>query len=231
MSYDKCKYIAMKPKTNQIFLTVASNNVKPLYYTRFEYAAKRKISLDDKLMFLMVSMLDGNIQISQYNKSTIPFEYALIEIGNYRKNDINEYGNKFDARRKLYRKELSQYVDVENWKEIYDFEKNNKELIDEIEIGIYKKLYQKEFEIFKKSINEHIEGRYYIQDDLGKAIEFVNKTEYGFRYREYWKPNDRCFMDYKSAVIKCNTMGKDYKPCKYEEPIREKEEEQNEEEF
>ena len=67
MSYSKCKTISIKPKTNQIFLTVASNNVRPLYYERCEYASKQKCSLDDKLMYLMISMLDGNIQISQYN--------------------------------------------------------------------------------------------------------------------------------------------------------------------
>lgn len=228
MSYYKCKNITLKANTNQIFLTVATNNVRPLYYTKTEYAPKQNCSLDDKLMLLMISMLDGNIQISQYNKNTIPFEYALIEIKNYHiKNRIRE--DKYDTRCELYRKELSKYVNVDKWKEFYDFEKNNKNLVNKIELKVDNEVYQKEFEIFKKSINENIEGKYYIQDDLGNVIEFVKKTRYGFRYIEHSEPNEKCFMNYKSAIIKCDVMGKGYKTCKYEENIRENEKEEYEE--
>ena len=65
MSYEKCKTISLKPKTNQIFVTIASNNSRPLYYERCEYASKENCSLDDKLRYLMISMLDGNIQIGR----------------------------------------------------------------------------------------------------------------------------------------------------------------------
>ncbi|MFR1646950.1 MAG: hypothetical protein ACLSWT_01165 [Clostridia bacterium] len=155
MSYEKCKTISLKPKTNQIFVTIASNNSRPLYYERCEYASKENCSLDDKLRYLMISMLDGNIQISQLNKNTIPFEYALLKVRNYyRKVDISQYGNKYDERHERYDKELSKYVNIEEWKERYEFEKEHKELVNEIERNINKELYKEEFEIFKNSIKE-----------------------------------------------------------------------------
>lgn len=232
MSYSKCKTISIKPKTNQIFLTVASNNVRPLYYERCEYASKQKCSLDDKLMYLMISMLDGNIQISQYNKTTIPFEYALLKIrNNYRENDISEYGNKYDARHELYNKELAKYVDTENWKETCEFEKNNRELVNEIEREINRKLYQKEFEIFKNSIQEEIKDKYYLQDDFGRIIEFVGETTRGYRYRTYEEPNQECLIDYKLAYIRQDRMGERFKIVKYEETKEKNIELEEEEEY
>lgn len=122
MSYYKCKNISVKSKSNQLFVTVASNNVRPITYYKNEYATNGKYSLKEKLMYLMISMLDGNIQISQLNKNTIPFEYALLKVRNYyRKKDINLYGEKYDLRYELYKKELSKYVDTNDWKKCRKF--------------------------------------------------------------------------------------------------------------
>lgn len=218
MSYEKCKTISLKPKTNQIFVTIASNNVRPIYYSRCEYAAKENCSLDDKLRYLMISMLDGNIQISQLNKNTIPFEYALLKVRNYYRNeDINQYGDKYDERHERYDKELSKYVNIEECKERYEFEKEHKELVNEIERNINKELYKEEFEIFKNSIKEKINGKYYLKDDFGRVIEFVGETTRGYRYRAYEEPNQNCLIDYKLAYIRKKQMGAKYEIAKFEE--------------
>lgn len=218
MSYEKCKTISLKPKTNQIFVTIASNNIRPLYYERCEYASKENCSLDDKLMYLMISMLDGNIQISQLNKNTIPFEYALLKVRNYYRNtDINKYGNKYDERHERYDKELSKYVNIEEWEKRYEFEKEHKDLVNEIQRNINKELYKEEFEIFKNSIKEEIKGKYYLKDDFGRVIEFVGETTRGYRYRAYEEPNQNCLIDYKLAYIRKDQMGDKYEIAKFEE--------------
>jgi len=218
MSYYKCKNISIKPKTNKLFVTVACNNLTPITYERLEYAEKEKYSLDEKLLYLMISMLDGNIQISQINKNTIPFEYALLKVRNYyRETNINDYGNKYDKRYELYDKELSKYVNVENWEEKRKFEKENRELTNDIEKRVRKNLYKQEFEIFKNSINEKINGKYYLRDDFERVIEYVGETRRGYKYRAYERPNKDCLLDYKLAYIIKDKMGKQFEICKYEE--------------
>lgn len=232
MSYYKCKGITLKPKTNQIFTTVACNNVTPIDYSRYEYAEKENCSLDDKLMYLMISMLDGNIQISQINKSTIPFEYALLKLrNNYRENDIKEYGSKYDKRHELYSTELSKYVNIEDWKETNKFEKENKELVNKIQRDINRELYNTEFEIFKNAIEEKVEGKFYLKDDFGRVIEFVSETNRGYRYRAYEEPNNDCLLDYKLAYIRKDRMGSRYEICKYEHILENNFETEDEEEY
>lgn len=231
MSYSKCKTISIKPKTNQIFLTVADNNVRPLDYNRCEYGSKIKGGLDDKLMYLMISMLDGNIQISQFNKSTIPFEYALIKIRKYyRQNNISEYEEKYDKRYELYDKEISKYVDIKNWGKRFKFEKENEELTNDIEKNIYSKLYKEELRIFKSSINEQIDGKYYLKDSFERVIEYVRETNRGYSYRAYEEPNKECLLDYKLAYILKDRMGKDYEITKFEERQENRENFEDEEE-
>lgn len=236
MSYEMCNRIAVKKKTNQIFVNIASNNVVPHYYERCEYAENYNYTLEDKLRFLMVSMLDGNIQITQINKNTVPYEYAMIKVREYhRENNIKNFDDKYEKRYQLFNEEIKKYTNPDNWEEYKEFSKNNKELIDNIEGDVVKRLYENEFEIFKKSINEKIEGKYYITNESGNKIEFCGKTKYGgFKYREYSFLNQDCLLDYKLAYIRKDYMGDKYKIEKLEEHQIEKgiedvEEEQYEE--
>ncbi len=231
MSYSKCKTISIKPKTNQIFLTVAENNVRPLDYNRCEYGSTIKGDLDDKLMYLMISMLDGNIQISQFNKNTIPFEYALLKVRNYyRENNINEYGEKYDKRYELYNQELSKYVNINDWEKRRNFEVENRKLTSDIEKNIYRKLYNKEFELFKNSIKEEIKGQYYLKDSFGRTIEYIRETSRGYSYRAYEEPTQDCLIDYKLAYILKDRMGKDVEIVKHQEVQENKFELEDEEE-
>ena len=218
MSYEKCKNIILKPKTNQIFITSATNNDRPLHYYKSEYTRSGALNFEDKLLNLMLSMIDGNIQISQLNKHTIPFEYALLKLRNYyRENNIDEYGEKYDSRYELYNKELAKYVDINDWEKRRNFEIKNRELTSDIEKNIYRKLYNKEFELFKNSIKEEIKGQYYLKDKFGRTIEYIKETNRGHSYRAYEEPNKECLLDYKLAYILKDRMGKDYEITKFEE--------------
>lgn len=217
MSYEKCKSIILKPKTSQIFITSATNNDRPLYYYKSEYR-RRILNFEDKLLELMISMLDGNIQISQLNKNTISFEYAILKIRNYyRENDINEYGEKFDKRYELCNKELSKYVDTENFEKCRKFEEENKEFVIELRTKIKRNLYKREFDLFRNSIKEKIEGKYYLKDRFGRVIEYIRETTQGYSFRTYSEPNNDCLLDYKLAYILKNRMGKNYEIVKVQE--------------
>lgn len=231
MSYEKCKNIILKPKTNQIFITSATNNDRPLYYYKSEYITNETLNFEDKLLKLMLNMLDDNIQISQLNKHTIPFEYALLKLRNYyRENNIDEYGEKFDKRYELYNKELSKYVDVNDFEKRRRFEQDNRKLVNEIKNQVLSNLYKTEFELFKNSIKEEIKGQYYLKDKFGRTIEYIKETNRGHSYRAYEEPNKECLLDYKLAYILKDRMGKDYEITKFEERQENRENFEDEEE-
>ena len=218
MSYEKCKNIILKPKTNQIFITSATNNDRPLYYYKSEYTRGENLNFEDKLLNLMLSMIDGNIQISQLNKNTISFEYAILKVRNYyRENNIDEYGEKFDKRYELYNQELSKYVDTNDFEKCRKFEHDNNKFVNEIRNQVLKNLYKIEFELFKNSIKEVINGKYYIKDKFGRTIEYVRETNRGYSFRAYSEQNNDCLLNYKLAYILKNRMGKDYEIAKYQE--------------
>ncbi|MBE5806671.1 MAG: hypothetical protein E7313_08230 [Clostridiales bacterium] len=232
MSYEMCNRIAIKKKTNQLFLNVAANNVWPHTYSRCEYAAKGNYTLDEKLMFLMESMLEGNIQISQTNKNTIPYEYALLKVHEYyRENKINHFTDRYEKRGKVFEDRIKEYTKSDDYKEYMDFCRDNKELVNKIECEVVKELYNKEFEIFKNSINEKIEGKFYIANNYGEKIEFCSKTKYGFRFRKYDYLNENCIIDnYKLAYIRQDYMGENFKIEKVEEKQKELQYEEDTEE-
>lgn len=220
MSYYKCKNISVKPKTNQIFITVASSNVRPITYYKSEYASNGKYNLEDKLMHLMISMLDYNIQISQLNKNTIPFEYAILKVREYyRKNDINSYGEKYDLRYELYKKELSKYVDTNDWEKCRKFEQENKEFVNKIETDIKKELYKEELKIFIDSMKEENKDKYYLKDDFGRVIEYVGETKRGYKYRTYKELNEESLLNYKLAYIIQKRMGDEFEINRFEKQL------------
>lgn len=223
MSYEMCNRIVIKKKTNQLFLNVATNNVWPHTYSKCEYASKGNYTLDEKLMFLMESMLEGNIQISHTNKNTIPYQYALLKIHEYyRENNINHFEDRYEKKNKVFEDRIKEYTKTNDYKEYMDFCRENKELVNKIECEVVKELYNKEFEIFKDSINEKIEGKFYITNDYGQKIEFCSKTKYGITVRQYDYLNENCIIDdYKLAYIRQDYMGKNFNIEKVVEKQRE----------
>lgn len=81
MSCDLMRKIKCSEKANSIVLNVAVNNVRPLYFTEWNYRAERtELSYRDKQILLMKDFLDGCIHVCQLNSSTIPYMYALIKV-------------------------------------------------------------------------------------------------------------------------------------------------------
>ena len=76
MSYNICKSVSIKNGT--ITLSVACNNVYPHTYETWYYNEGCK--LEDCKFFFFLDVLNGNIQFRQLNKSTLPYEHALMRV-------------------------------------------------------------------------------------------------------------------------------------------------------
>lgn len=76
MSYDICKSVIIK--NNTITLNVACNNVYPHTYEKWEY--RKGGDFEDNKFYFFLDVLDGNIHFHQLNKSTLPYEHALIRV-------------------------------------------------------------------------------------------------------------------------------------------------------
>ena len=64
MSYEILKYASFNKKEQKIYVTSASNNCRPLYYSRYEYSHK-DMTFEQNIEYFFVSMLDGNYQGGQ----------------------------------------------------------------------------------------------------------------------------------------------------------------------
>lgn len=235
MSYEMCNRITLKPKTNQIFLNTTSNNVYPKTYSLWEYIRDDKYSMQDKLFFLMEDMLDGNIQISQQNKNTIPYKYALIKIREYyRKNKIDHFNDKYEQKYIIARNRIltklglpeynGDYYEFrkdreDDYKKYDDWQKNNKEEYEKNIDEVTKDIYKEEFDMFKKALNEKVEGKFFFTNKYGDIIEFVKETKYGYRYYLHDEIKYNCLMDYRTAVIRKNIMGDNVSLRNIEHPL------------
>lgn len=94
MSYGIFRNIKVDEKSNQIIIEVASNNVWPRTYQKFEIYKGEQLTIQDKLAMLFFSMANGSLQVGQINKSTAGFAYALSR---YERNeDWHGRADKFD---------------------------------------------------------------------------------------------------------------------------------------
>lgn len=64
MSYEILRSVCFNKKAQKIYVTSACNNVRPLYYTRYEYSCK-DMTFEQNIEYFFVSMLDGNYQGGQ----------------------------------------------------------------------------------------------------------------------------------------------------------------------
>lgn len=171
MSYEKCKYIKLDKKNNKIIMNIASNNVYPLSYTKFEFYDSnidkyKNYTFEDKLILLYESFDSGCLQISSINDNTENFEYALKKARQYNRDNGN--ANLWDNRGKIQQELSDKGVENAYLKAIY-------------------KVYGDSFKVFKKALYEKIEGKYnvifnnyYYVSKFGKYDRGYYKFFYGF---------------------------------------------------
>lgn len=178
MSYEKCKYISLDKKNNKIKVTIASNNVLPLDWYKCELCENEQAySFDDKLLILYVNMQQGGIQISTINDNTINFVYALYKVREYhRANNIDSYEDLYKGCHRVWEKD------------------ENKSRLE-----VYKEVYGKSFEVFKKALEEKFEGKYKVVAYGWQNISKIGKYDRG--YERFWYGGRPVLMNYKQAYI------------------------------
>ena len=155
----------------------------------------------------------------------MPYRYALIKIREYyNKNNISHYDDKYEQKYIITRNKILEKLGLEKYDgEYYEFTqerkedsekydkwlKNNREEYEKILYETKKELYKDEFKMFKESLNEKVEGKYFLKDKYGNIIEFIKETKYGYRYRSHNELKEKLMMDYMTAVIRKNIMGND----------------------
>ncbi len=82
MSYEILKYASFNKKEKKITVTAAANNIRPLYYSKYEYAHK-DMTFEQNIEYFFVSMLEGNYKGGQ--KKIREIYGKLLELKDYAK--------------------------------------------------------------------------------------------------------------------------------------------------
>lgn len=83
MSYELCNRISVNEKKNVIKLSTDSNNVFPKTYTSWEFYKDSDMNFNEKMFELFKGIIEGNIQFSSINDSTIDYAYADNKVREY----------------------------------------------------------------------------------------------------------------------------------------------------
>lgn len=183
MSYEKCKYIKLDKKNNKIIMNIASNNVYPLHYTKFEfynskYEDYKNYTFEDKLILLYESLDSGCLQISSINDNTENFEYALKKARQYNKE--NENFDFWHKRGEIQDKLIKKGVENAYLKAIY-------------------KVYGESFKVFKKALYERFEGKYNVVFNNMYNVSKFGKYDRG--YFKFYYGGKAVETSYKKAYI------------------------------
>ena len=233
MSYDCCKRITLNKGKNYIGLCVASNNVFPKSYGTYEMCSRDKeiykiYNFEDKLICLLRSMLSGDIQITSINSNTEKFEYALIKVREYlRDNNMNSYDDLYEKFNDTYYHKRLKFANIQPTNDEYkdreklsDWAKKQKE-IDKMKYEITEEkmwldnvweVYGKVFDIFKNALIENHKGTYEVIFNDYYKVSKVGKYDRGYSNFSYIGDNCKGLeMSYYKAYILKHDMGKNRK--------------------
>ena len=192
MSYYKCKYISLDKKHNKVNVTIASNNVFPLYWEKCEIYTKEEYSYEDKLLSLFVDMEQGNLHISTINNNTVNFQYALDKVIEYhRENNIDSYEDLYKECGRLF--------------------ESDKDLT---RIEVYRQVYGNSFEVFRNALAEKIDGEYMVAVYNYSYVTKLGKYDRG--YCRFYYGRSPLKMSYKQAYILYHDMNNDSRNMRIE---------------
>lgn len=166
MSYNKVNRITLNEKKNIIKINSAESNIFPITYDTFEYA-KGDYTFEEKLLLLMVDLEQGNIHISSINSSTDKFEYAMIKISHFLKdNNIDSYEDLYCKISEVHKRIVKEKLNIDldkDYKDYRDFVKEHREEDRKIYIEVYREIYGECFKIFLNTIKIKNNKKYKIQ--------------------------------------------------------------------
>lgn len=237
MSYELCKRIVLNEKKNKIKITCASNNVRPITYSTCglcEGERYKNYTFKDKLLCLFTSMQDGNIQISTINENTEKFEYAMVKVSEYLKeNNINSYTDLYEKRGLVAEQKRFAYANLkmstkeDYWErsrencEIYSAwrKSQDKNEVEIVENRIYLQslwdVYADSFKVFLNALNENFEGDYKVIAYGCYNISKLGKYDRGYS-RFYYGGYNPLKMSYKKAYILLHCMNDECRKMRIE---------------
>ena len=165
MSYELCKSITKKE--NKIILNVASSNVFPKHYNKWEYNITNDLKKNE--FYLFTDIISGNIHL---NNSIYNYNYAMIKVREYMKeNNIDSYNDLYEKKNDYYNKKIKEligidltsdyYKDKELVNEYNEFRTNNTELVEQLRYDSYYKVYGNLFDIYMKALEEKEDNTIY----------------------------------------------------------------------
>jgi hypothetical protein len=219
MSYELCKSIVKK--NDKIILSVASSNVEPKHYSKWEYNVVDDLEKNE--FYLFTDIINGNIHL---NSSVYEYRYALFKTREYmQKNNIDSYDDLYERKSDYYREKIKELIGIDltsdYWKDeelknrYNTFEKENTDLIDNLRYESYYKVYGKVYEVFKGFLNEKFDNTLYTlySNDYHSFIKCGRKGSfyYGYssakekgKYKEMYckmKEIDRCGVVMQRVVL------------------------------
>ena len=213
MSYYKCKGITLDRKNNKIWTIVASSNVYPITYGKYEYYENENIDFEEKLDRLILSIELGNIHIID---SMYKWTYALTrtreQFKDFWDNRNDNYTMYYTDKDKIpfsfredRKKVLITEKDLESGKYIENYGYYYIQEEREEDYKRVKELEKAYCNTFRHYLEEEINGQYYLKSDKYGFIK--NKGNKGSFYYDLSSP---VLMDYKQAYCKLKQLGKQY---------------------
>lgn len=208
MSYYKCKGISIKG--NKIEVNVASSNCFPITYYKTEYKVGNS-NLEQNLFWLFTDMLSGELQL---NSSVYNYEYAYYKALEYLKENYeeNRYSRKYDYFHNKIKELIGVDLTSDYWKNeelknrYNNFEKENKDLINQLKYESAYKVYGSAFNIFKSALEEKEDNTLYtLYSDTYKYIKL--KGSNGAFYYGYSSAVEK--GKYKEMYVKAKIVGRD----------------------
>jgi hypothetical protein len=195
MSYEKTRSVVFKPNEKLIELVVASNNVRPLIWSKCKYQ-NDKLTWEELVQDFIIDVLQGNLHlensVNERIRNAIAYARSTVKEDLYYKQDY------------LYLKEKANVLNVElpnaidndyekwYWSDgIREFTKVANEKLDsrsEFWSGIFNKCrresYQEVFNEFMKAYNDklHCGERYVIKFNGECYLTKVNERTYRYAY-------------------------------------------------
>lgn len=238
MSYNLCKNITIKNDILEV--NVASNNVCPRTYYKTEYKVGNS-NLEQNLFWLFTDMLSGELQL---NSSVYNYKYAYYKALEYLKENYEEdrYSKKYNYFHNKIKELIGVDLTSDYWKNeelknrYNNFEKENKDLINQLKYESVYKVYGSAFNIFKSALEEKEDNTLYTlySEDYRSFIKCGRNGSfyYGYssakekgKYKEIYckmKDIDRANVVMKRVVLTDKEIQKELENQELEKQAKEK---------
>ncbi len=177
MSYEKVKSIKIDEKQGKVFINCASNNVRPLYYSREEYPYFSKILQEQGKEAVEIALLKS-------------YEEGNLQEGK------NKYTDSLKVLRYVFKEEYKRFNWRTNWEEyrkLKETEEGKKEFQELLKKALDYKIPKERFIIFKNHFGEKIYGK-----RCPTCMKWTRFKEKATKYLFEEEAKDNIFSNFKN---------------------------------